>query len=183
MIFGRLQPLPLNLFLCALGAHPRDGTGRMTSFTYFFASNSKSIQTLRIYRMSTKCWPWPSTANTERLWRCTRKFVHHVWTRTLTSWHCDLSVPRHVLWYACTGAPMAAAAFWIYGLNSLTCPSVPHIAMMSNKELPSSLAHADHMVARFVQTQQEVIAIACKRAECTLLQPTPTSRHRWQSTS
>ena len=28
--------------------------------------------------MSTKCWLWPLTANTERLSRCTRKFVHHV---------------------------------------------------------------------------------------------------------
>ncbi len=36
--------------------------------------------------------------------------------------------------------------------------------MVSNKQLPRSLAHADHMVAQFVQTQQELIAITCKRA-------------------
>ena len=43
-------------------------------------------------------------------------------------------------------------------------PSVPRMAMVSNKEFPRSLAHADHMVARFVQTQQKVIAITCKRS-------------------
>ena len=138
MIFGRLQPLPLNLFLCALGAHPRDGTGKMTSFTYFFASNSKSIQTLRTYRMSTKCWLWPLTANTERLSRCTRKFVHHVHEHASYShFHKHIltleRTPTRIMTRMRRRANGGFLELWCK--LPYSAPSVLRIAMGSKKEL------------------------------------------------
>jgi hypothetical protein len=176
------------LCLCALGAHPRDpkqdtGTGKMTSFTHYFASNSKSIQTLRIYRMSTKCWPWPSTANTERLSRCTRKFVHHVHAHASHS-HFDKHIltlertPTRIMTRMRRGANGGFLDLWTK-LPYLD-PCVPRMAMVSNKELPRSLAHADHHDGGAICAN--TAGSDCNNLQtssgCTLLQPTPTSSYR-----